>query len=294
MPLAVKFVVEAPPFALKSPLVMVEEALERKPFVNVARPVCVSVPVCVVLPETVSEPSVASCEKRFVDDAVVEKRFVVVPDVRERVPRVERPFTLSAPKFAVLALEVVEVAVPKYPIPLAVKFVVDAPPFIEKSPLVMVEEALERKPLVKVVKPLMPSVPRVAICEKRFVLDAVVAKKAVEVAPFCPIENTVVDALVTASNRLPVPHAVSLLYGVVVPMPTLPALSTFIPEVPPPVRSPLATMNPDCTSTRERVSKVNPSEATAASAVMMKSPGAELVLKVVVYVPAVTDIPRRY
>ena len=41
------------------------------------------------------------------------------------------------------------------------KFVVEAPPFALKSPLVIVEEALERKPLVKVVKPLMPSVPRV-------------------------------------------------------------------------------------------------------------------------------------
>ena len=104
------------------------------------------------------------------------------------------------------------------------KFVVEAPPFALKSPLVIVEEALERKPLVKVVKPLMPSVPRVAICEKRFVDDAVVAKKAVDVAPPCPIENTVVDAFVTASNKLPVPHVVSLLYGVVVPMPTLPEL----------------------------------------------------------------------
>src|SRR3989338_5091769 len=113
MPEAVKLVVEAPPFMLNSPLVIVEEALERKPFLNVARPVCVSVPVCVVLPETVSEPIVAACENRFVELAVVEKKLVVVPDVRERVPRVESPFTLSAPKFAVLALEVVEVAVPK-------------------------------------------------------------------------------------------------------------------------------------------------------------------------------------
>src|SRR3989344_8659551 len=86
MPEAVKLVVEAPPFMLNSPLVIVEEALERKPFVNVARPVCVSVPVCVVLPETVSEASVASCEKRFVDDAVVEKRFVVVAFPREMLP----------------------------------------------------------------------------------------------------------------------------------------------------------------------------------------------------------------
>src|SRR3989338_888066 len=113
MPEAVKFVVLAPPFMENNPAVIVDDALEMKPFVNVARPVCVSVPVCVVLPETVSEPSVASCEKRFVLDAVVENRFVVVPDVRERVPRVERPVTLCAPKFAVLALEVVEVAVPK-------------------------------------------------------------------------------------------------------------------------------------------------------------------------------------
>ena len=62
---------------------------------------------------TESVPIVAVCENRFVELAVVEKKLVVVPDVRERVPRVERPFTLSAPKFAVLALEVVEVAVPK-------------------------------------------------------------------------------------------------------------------------------------------------------------------------------------
>src|SRR3989338_8299090 len=85
-PEMVRAVVDAPPFMEKSPDVIVDEALERKPFVNVARPVCVSVPVCVVLPETVSEPSVASCEKRFVDDAVVEKRFVVVAFPREMLP----------------------------------------------------------------------------------------------------------------------------------------------------------------------------------------------------------------
>ena len=113
--------------------------------------------------------------------------------------------------------------------PLAVKFVVEAPPFALKSPLVMVEEALERKPLANVVRPvyvltpLMVREPRVAACEKRLVDDAVVAKKAVDVAPPCPMENTVVDAFVTASNKLPVPHVVSLLYGVDVPMPMLPA-----------------------------------------------------------------------
>src|SRR3989338_6302440 len=162
-PEMVRAVVDAPPFMEKSPDVIVDEALERKPFVNVARPVCVSVPVCVVLPETVSEPSVASCEKRFVDDAVVENRFVVVPDVRERVQRVESPFTLSAPKFAVLAFDVVEVAVLKYPVPLAVMLVVDAPPNIVKSPLVIVEEALERKPLVNVPRPERNDAPETEI-----------------------------------------------------------------------------------------------------------------------------------
>ena len=44
----------------------------------------------------------------------------------------------------------------------------------------------------------------------------------VVVAPFCPIENTVVDALVTASKRLPVPQVVSLEYEVEVPMLMLP------------------------------------------------------------------------
>src|SRR3989338_11134728 len=113
--------------------------------------------------------------------------------------------------------------------PLAVKFVVEAPPFALKSPLVMVEEALERKPLANVVRPvyvltpLMVREPRVAACEKRLVLDAVVENRDVEVAPPCPIENTVVLAFVTASKSEPVPHVASLLYGEVVPMPTLPA-----------------------------------------------------------------------
>src|SRR3989338_856116 len=95
--------------------------------------------------------------------------------------------------------------------------------------------------LLRVVAPVPPevtasafpreSVPRVAACEKRFVLDAVVAKKAVDVAPPCPIEKTVVDALVTASKSEPVPHVVSLLYGEVVPMPTLPVVARKMEEV---------------------------------------------------------------
>src|SRR3989338_507050 len=112
--------------------------------------------------------------------------------------------------------------------PLAVMLVVEAPPIMEKSPAVMVEEALERNPLANVVRPvyvltpLMVREPRVAACEKRLVDLAVVAKKAVDVAPPCPIEKTVVLAFVTASKNEPVPHVVSTLSGVDVPMPTLP------------------------------------------------------------------------
>ena len=40
-------------------------------------------------------PIVASCEKRFVDDAVVEKRFVVVAFVIMVFPSVERPVMLN-------------------------------------------------------------------------------------------------------------------------------------------------------------------------------------------------------
>src|ERR1700686_849053 len=88
-PLAVKLVVEAPPFAEKSPEVIVELASERKPLVKVARPVWVTVPF------TVSEPNVAVCAKRFVELAVVEKKLVVVPETRESVPSDEKPVTLK-------------------------------------------------------------------------------------------------------------------------------------------------------------------------------------------------------
>ncbi len=70
-----------------------------------------------------SVPSAAVCAKRFVELAVVEKKLV-------------------------------EVALPRIVAPVAVKFVVDAPPFMLKSPLVIVEEAFERKPLVKVWRPV--------------------------------------------------------------------------------------------------------------------------------------------
>src|SRR3989338_6778496 len=52
--------------------------------------------VSVVVPEerepgVVIVPKVASCENKFVDDAVVLKKLVVVPAVRERVPAVSTP-----------------------------------------------------------------------------------------------------------------------------------------------------------------------------------------------------------
>src|SRR3989338_9885919 len=130
------------------------EAPCRSPERDVAR---------VVWPVTESVPRVAVCENRFVELAVVEKKLVVVPAVRERVPRVERPFTLSAPKFAVLAFDVVEAGVLKYPVPLAVMLVVDAPPDIVKSPLVMVEYAFYKKPFVNVPRPERNDAPETEI-----------------------------------------------------------------------------------------------------------------------------------
>src|SRR3989344_1518642 len=57
----VKLVVDAPPLMVKRPLVMVEEASERKPLVKVARPVWVRAPVRVVAPLTVKLlPNVAA------------------------------------------------------------------------------------------------------------------------------------------------------------------------------------------------------------------------------------------
>ena len=41
-------------------------------------------------------PMLAACENKFVDDATDEKKFVVVPDVRERVPRVVRPVSVGS------------------------------------------------------------------------------------------------------------------------------------------------------------------------------------------------------
>ena len=93
-------VVDAPPLAEKRPLMMVDEALERKPLANVARP------VCVVAPFTVSEPRLAVCANRFVDDAVVEKRLVEVA-----FASVVSPFRYAAPE-TVRAVEEAKVTTP--------------------------------------------------------------------------------------------------------------------------------------------------------------------------------------
>ena len=90
---------------------------------------------------------------------MLEKRLVVVALPRVPVPRLK--FVLN---------KLVLVAVPKYPIPLAVMLVVLAPPDIVKSPDVMVEDAVERKPLPKVARsdwenaPATESEPKVAVC----------------------------------------------------------------------------------------------------------------------------------
>ena len=120
----------------------------------------------------------------------------------------------------------------KYPVPLAVRLVVEAPPFIEKSPVVMVEEAFERKPLPKVARPVRFEVPEVvnvpmfADCAKRLVEEAMVEKKLVEVAfarVVLPATERVPVAVRFAEVRLPLkkplPATESIAKGEVVPIP---------------------------------------------------------------------------
>ena len=112
-PLAVKLVVDAPPFMENKPLVIVDDASERKPFVKVTRP------VCAVLPDTASEPNCAELEKRFVDDAVVAKKDVLVAEVvvefeAVKFCRVVEPMTSR--------VDVAVIAPPKNPVPLTYEF----------------------------------------------------------------------------------------------------------------------------------------------------------------------------
>ena len=110
-PETVSWVVVAPPFMEKSPLVIVEEAEEINPLVKVARPPEVKPP------DMVSVPRVASCEKRLVDDAVVEKRFVVVAFASVALPATAR---FPAESIVVVALP------PKYAVPKLEKRVEEA------------------------------------------------------------------------------------------------------------------------------------------------------------------------
>jgi hypothetical protein len=96
VPETVKLVVLAPPFSEMRPVV------------------------------TVREPKLADWEKRLVLDAVEAKKEVEVPEVSESVPKVESPATFRVPMFAVFPFTVVEVAVPKKPVPETVSAVEEA------------------------------------------------------------------------------------------------------------------------------------------------------------------------
>ncbi len=108
----------------------------------------------------------------------------IVEDAVERNPAEKSGVPVNVmppviePMEAVFAFSVVEVAVPKYAVPVTVSAVDDAyvtvPVFAESDPEV--------------------SVPIVAVLEKKFVLDAVVAKNEVVVA--APALKRVDDAIV--------------------------------------------------------------------------------------------------
>ena len=110
----------------------------------------------------------------MVEDAIVEYRSVVVAN--PKVPNVEKRFEL----LAVVEYRVVVVAYPRLTRPVAVKLVVEAPPIMEKRPVVMVELPFERKP-ANVERPVAPRVPKVADWEYRLVEEAVVENKLVVV-----------------------------------------------------------------------------------------------------------------
>lgn len=98
------------PVVVKFPIT-VEEACDTKPFWNVARPVTPSVEPKVLAPETANVPTFAACEKRFVLEAVVAKKFVEVAFVSMVLP------ALSAPRFEVPVTPRVP---PKRPLPVTV------------------------------------------------------------------------------------------------------------------------------------------------------------------------------
>ena len=80
-----KLVVLAPPDIVKSPDVIVEEAVERKPLPKVARPVCDSVPA-IAADCADRTPIDADVEYKFVLLAVVANKLVLVADTADRLP----------------------------------------------------------------------------------------------------------------------------------------------------------------------------------------------------------------
>lgn len=180
------------------------------------------IPRRVRAPEIEAEPKVAEEEKRLVEEAVVEKKFVVVAlvpvallkvkfwNVDDALARmllnVPVPLTVNVPPVPVVKKRLVLEAV------VLKKFVVVAlvPVAVEKVKFVRVDDAVERKPFRKpiVVEVETPyevtvkskveghavlqvlerqredavSVPMLPVVVKRLVLDAVVAKKFVVVA----------------------------------------------------------------------------------------------------------------
>jgi hypothetical protein len=135
----------------------VELACDTKPFVNVPRPVCVSAP------STESEPNCAAEAKRFVLDAVVEKKLVEVA-----FASVVLPEKVLAPENVLLLASSVDDAavmvmslVPSNAVPLMLRGVwravaVDALPVSAPMKLVNHEVVPERSVVVALVKVLRP------------------------------------------------------------------------------------------------------------------------------------------
>src|SRR3989338_6483674 len=169
------------------PLPMVEEETKLVPSKAMSLPV--EKELALVPPEempsgvlSVSVPMFAVCENRFVDDAMVEKRFVVVAFENTLLPENVLLSASNVEEAAVTVmlsprLNVVPFTVPREPVskfvpildvattlpfwsvprreevsdvshvePELVKAVVLAPPFAEKSPEVIVDDAVEMNP----------------------------------------------------------------------------------------------------------------------------------------------------
>lgn len=166
------------------------------------RPVSVVAPVppfatVSALPR-VRVPIVANCEKRFVDDAVVEKKLVVVPAVSESVPAV------STPRFAFVENRFVDEAV------VEKKLVVVA---LVKSMFAKFDSPVTFK--VPVWSPPAKVLVLVLVTARLVSVDVPAVKAAMVVVamvtePSYPTENTVSPVEDAASKRFPVCPATPL------------------------------------------------------------------------------------